>query len=43
MPACNGVLAGRPLTTGATDEPAATVTVGALAILVEIGALTVTT
>jgi len=43
IPACSGVLGGRPLTTGATAVPAATVTSGAFATLVDSGELTATT
>ena len=43
IPACSGVLGGRPLTTGATAVPVVTVTSGAVATLVDTGAVTVTT
>jgi hypothetical protein len=43
MLAANGVLAGKPLTTGATAAPMETLTSGAFATLVDSGAFTVTT
>lgn len=43
MLATIGVRAGKPLTTGATAEPAETITCGALATVVDAGASTSTT